>query len=235
MGSRRTQRWRWGSRTFAQSRRRGHPGRHASVAIGRSPGPGRAPRWGGAVRRPGSVPRRLRRHAPSRPRHDRAGTRRVRIRPREEALGHELPILGICRGAQALNVALGGTLHQHLPEVVGNAIVHRQSAGRTNAHARLSRSFPAACWPNSWEAAPVAVNSFHHQAVDRLGKRAAGQRPRHPTGRSRRSRIARTRSSSPSNGTPRRSTRPTAARAVRRAGRGRDGSPPARARRVGLG
>ena len=39
-----------------------------------------------------------------------------------------LPIFGICRGAQALNVARGGTLHQHLPAVTDHSIDHRQTA-----------------------------------------------------------------------------------------------------------
>jgi putative glutamine amidotransferase len=84
------------------------------------------------------------------------------------ALGLELPILGICRGAQTLNVACGGTLHQHLPDVVGDAITHRQTVdGGVPTH-------PVTILPGSRLAAVlgttrVSVNSFHHQAVDRLG------------------------------------------------------------------
>ena len=85
-----------------------------------------------------------------------------------EALALGLPILGVCRGAQALNVACGGTLHQHLPDVPGTALEHRQSeAGEVTTHAvdvvpgsRLSRIV---------RSRRLAVNSFHHQAVDRLG------------------------------------------------------------------
>jgi putative glutamine amidotransferase len=72
-----------------------------------------------------------------------------------------MPILGVCRGAQALNVARGGTLHQHLPG-------HRQSEPATQsthtvrirAGSRLARTAGRAELP---------VNSFHHQAVDVLG------------------------------------------------------------------
>lgn len=85
-----------------------------------------------------------------------------------EALSLGLPILGICRGAQTLNVARGGTLHQHLPDVAGDLIAHRQSVdGRVPTH-------PVKILPGSRLAAVVgttqlSVNSFHHQAVDRLG------------------------------------------------------------------
>jgi putative glutamine amidotransferase len=85
-----------------------------------------------------------------------------------EALRLELPMLGICRGAQTLNVARGGTLHQHLPDVVGDVIAHRQSVdGRVPTH-------PVTILPGSRLAGvlgttQLSVNSFHHQAVDRLG------------------------------------------------------------------
>jgi putative glutamine amidotransferase len=79
-----------------------------------------------------------------------------------------LPILGICRGAQALNVARGGTLHQHLPAITDHSVDHRQTAPgweethavRVAGDARLARVLGM---DELW------VNSFHHQAVDRLG------------------------------------------------------------------
>jgi putative glutamine amidotransferase len=80
-----------------------------------------------------------------------------------------LPILGICRGMQALNVARGGTLHQHLPDVVGDELQHRQSAhGSVTTHhveiAPHSRLRAALGGPR------LEVNSFHHQAVRKLGQ-----------------------------------------------------------------
>jgi putative glutamine amidotransferase len=86
-----------------------------------------------------------------------------------EALALGLPMLGICRGAQAINIACGGTLHQHLPDLPAVTAVHRQCEdGGTATHtvdvlagSRLSRIV---------RSSHVAVNSFHHQAVDRLGE-----------------------------------------------------------------
>jgi putative glutamine amidotransferase len=85
-----------------------------------------------------------------------------------EALRLELPVLGICRGAQTLNVARGGTLHQHLPDVVGDAIAHRQGGdGRLPTH--LVELLPGSRLASVLETTQINVNSFHHQAIDRLG------------------------------------------------------------------
>lgn len=86
----------------------------------------------------------------------------------DQAMRLGLPILGICRGAQALNVALGGTLCQHLPDVVGDTVVHRQSDdGRHPTH--LVDVVPGTRLSRMLGLSRLCVNSFHHQAVDRLG------------------------------------------------------------------
>jgi putative glutamine amidotransferase len=79
-----------------------------------------------------------------------------------------LPILAICRGLQILNVSRGGTLVQHLPESAGDEVAHRQTepASEPTHHVDiLSGSRLAALIEDS----RPRVNSFHHQAVDRLG------------------------------------------------------------------
>jgi len=95
---------------------------------------------------------------------------------RADELG--IPILGICRGAQALNVARGGTLHQHLPDVTDGSIEHRQSApARMSTHeVRLERRSDTG---RTIREPTAMVNTFHHQAVDRLGAglRAVGFAP----------------------------------------------------------
>lgn len=80
-----------------------------------------------------------------------------------------MPILAICRGAQALNVARGGTLFQHLPERFGGSVEHRQQGIGPQPSHRVEIE------PDSKLAAAVGgttieVNSFHHQAPDRIGR-----------------------------------------------------------------
>lgn len=83
------------------------------------------------------------------------------------ALTTELPILGICRGIQTLNVAAGGSLHQDLALLGLDAKVHQQKGV---ARADWEPAHPVAVEEESRLAALLAVtraevNSFHHQGV----------------------------------------------------------------------
>jgi putative glutamine amidotransferase len=81
----------------------------------------------------------------------------------------KLPILGICRGMQLLNVARGGTLHQHLPDVVGDGVEHRQREHGSIPTHRIDTA-PQSRLRAMLGGLSVEVNSFHHQAVQTLGK-----------------------------------------------------------------
>jgi putative glutamine amidotransferase len=83
------------------------------------------------------------------------------------ALQRDMPVLGICRGMQLLNVALGGSLDQHLPESIGND-VHRTVAGTFGKHQVRLQPGTLACSAAGAEA--IAVFSHHHQGVERLGE-----------------------------------------------------------------
>lgn len=83
----------------------------------------------------------------------------------EGALARDMPVLAVCRGSQILNVARGGDLVQHLPEVVGDE-THRETLGvfsdhgvRVDPESRLGALVG--------ERAPV--KSHHHQGFGRLG------------------------------------------------------------------
>ncbi len=79
-----------------------------------------------------------------------------------------LPILAICRGMQVLNVVRGGSLHQHLPDVHGTSVNHRQHEGGSRATHWVSVDGGTAL-AGTLGTGRVKVNSFHHQGVARLG------------------------------------------------------------------
>ncbi len=84
------------------------------------------------------------------------------------ALAKDIPVLGICGGQQLMAVALGGTLHQHIPDTVPDALAHEQPNPRDEP------GHTVAITPGTRLAAilgsdTVAVNSAHHQAVADAG------------------------------------------------------------------
>jgi putative glutamine amidotransferase len=80
----------------------------------------------------------------------------------------EMPILAICRGTQALNIVRGGALHQHLPEISEEISHRQQTPGDQASHA--VEIDPESRLAAALEGSEIDVNSFHHQAIDRLGE-----------------------------------------------------------------
>jgi len=93
----------------------------------------------------------------------------VEVALAREALARDLPLLGICRGMQLLNVACGGTLHQHVPNRFGH-----------HEHLRVHGSFDGADHDVRLTAGSLAARvaggdrhatkSHHHQGIDRVGE-----------------------------------------------------------------
>ena len=92
----------------------------------------------------------------------------VEIALAREALDRGLPVLGVCRGMQLINVAAGGTLRQHLPDELGDER-HRRVLGSFpgNEH-RVDLDEGSRARESAGES-PHVVYSHHHQGVARLG------------------------------------------------------------------
>lgn len=83
------------------------------------------------------------------------------------ALARKLPILGICRGIQVLNVAAGGTLYQDLYSQLKEPFKHYQEAPRWFPSHEVAVD-PATRTGSIHGVTTLQVNSFHHQAVNRV-------------------------------------------------------------------
>jgi putative glutamine amidotransferase len=85
------------------------------------------------------------------------------------AIERDLPLLGICRGMQLLNVALGGTLIQHLPDDLGHGD-HRRHLGSFDDADHDVRLAPGSLAAHACGELLHSTKSHHHQAVDELGE-----------------------------------------------------------------
>jgi putative glutamine amidotransferase len=91
----------------------------------------------------------------------------------KEALARDLPILAICRGAQVLNTAAGGTLVQDIPSALPGTLDHQQTQHRDAVVHEVKVTRGSCLWtllePRLQPDGSVAVNSRHHQSVKTPG------------------------------------------------------------------
>jgi putative glutamine amidotransferase len=85
------------------------------------------------------------------------------------ALARDMPFLGICRGMQVMNIARGGTLHQHLPELVGHED-HRRVLGSFDGADHDVRLAPGSLAARAAGEELHGTKSHHHQGIDRVGE-----------------------------------------------------------------
>ena len=85
------------------------------------------------------------------------------------AMERDLPLLGICRGMQVMNVARGGTLFQHLPEHVGHED-HRRSLGTFDGNDHPVHLAEGSLAARAAGEIRHGTLSHHHQGIDRVGE-----------------------------------------------------------------
>jgi len=85
------------------------------------------------------------------------------------AIEADLPVLGICRGMQLINVARGGTLTQHLPDLLGHE-EHRRALGTFDGTDHDVELAPGSLAERVAGEARHQAKSHHHQGIDRVGE-----------------------------------------------------------------
>ena len=87
----------------------------------------------------------------------------------EGAIDRDMPVLGICGGQQLLNVVLGGTLIQHIPDEIENALAHEQPNPRNEPGHDITVT-KGTLLHKITGTNTMSVNSAHHQAVRAIGE-----------------------------------------------------------------
>lgn len=95
----------------------------------------------------------------------RTGRDRVEFELLDAAMRAGVPVLGVCRGMQVLNIALGGTLRQHLPDDLG----HEEHLPVRGTFGRVDVKIAPESRLAGFIGEQVTVSCHHHQGVDRLG------------------------------------------------------------------
>lgn len=86
------------------------------------------------------------------------------------ALNNDIPLLGICRGMQMMNLAMGGSMLQDIPDIIGPDIKHDDPKRPRDALAHTVKILNGSLLHQITQADELMVNSFHHQAVSELGE-----------------------------------------------------------------
>ncbi|MFI4984286.1 MAG: gamma-glutamyl-gamma-aminobutyrate hydrolase family protein [Rickettsiales bacterium] len=85
------------------------------------------------------------------------------------AMEKKMPILGICGGEQLINVVMGGTLIQHIPDTIKNPLKHEQTQPKHIPTHQVNLNQDSLLYKITGNS-EFHVNTTHHQAVDKLGK-----------------------------------------------------------------
>jgi putative glutamine amidotransferase len=85
----------------------------------------------------------------------------------KKAVSLKMPVFGICRGEQILNVALGGTLYVDIPSDIGKTVIHRCNPGSFDCLHKISIE-PGSLLYQITKVSAGIVNSWHHQAVEKV-------------------------------------------------------------------